>query len=244
MGAPSTRNDLLFESMDGPTNTPDWELVQAKWVLGGIEPGELVELAVSALEHGLDGIALSQVGGLSEPTRDDLADLTARLFAELGLKAFGRDEAIALLIARGEPATHPIISELRGSFPSFSDRWREHVKWWGGNPAGSYNDMAEFVHFVVEDLYGVGNVGETRRAFLLLEGLLSGADEEARNLIGLGFFETLQNFASWRPGGNKVYEQFLGPVSQQVWRELQIMWAGKSSLMDVIRAEQGDAESQ
>jgi hypothetical protein len=230
--------------MDGPTNTRDWELVQAKWVLGGIEPKELVELAVSALEHGLNGTALSQLAGLSEPTDGDLGNLPARMFAEVGLKAIGRDEAIALLIARGEPATHPTISELRRSFPSFSARWKEHVTWWGGNPAGSYIDMAEFVHFVVEDLYESGNIEETRRACLLVENLLRGADEEAENLIGLGFFETLQNFASWRPGGNKVYEPFLGPLSQRVWRELQIMWAGKSSLMDVIRAEQDEKESQ
>lgn len=64
------------------------------------------------------------------------------------------------------------------------------------------------------------------------------ADQETRNLIGLGFFENLQNVASWRPHDNKVYEQFFGPTSQKVWSELQAMWAGKSSLMDVIRAEQ------
>ena len=57
-------------------------------------------------------------------------------------------------------------------------------------------DMAEFVHFVVEDLYEKGNLGETRRVFDLLEKLLVEADEETRNLIGLGFFEDLQNFAS------------------------------------------------
>jgi hypothetical protein len=230
--------------MDSPANTRDWELVQARWVLGGIEPGELVELAVSALERGLDGTALSQLAGLSEPTLGDLGNLPTRMFAELGLKAVGRDEAIALLISRGEPVTHPVISELRRAFPSFSGRWREHVGWWGGKSAGSYNDITEFVHFVVKDLYEAGNVEETRRAFLLLEGLLTGADEEARNLIGLGFFETLQNFASWRPGGNKVYEPFFGPLSRRVWRELQIMWEGKSSLMDVIRAEQGEKESR
>jgi hypothetical protein len=71
-----------------------------------------------------------------------------------------------------------------------------------------------------------------------------GAEEENRNLIGLGFFETLQNVASWRPGGNKVYEQFLGPISKQIWSELQRMWAGKSSLMDVIRAEQKTLDPQ
>jgi hypothetical protein len=122
------------------------------------------------------------------------------------------------------------------SFPNF-DRWKKHIARWGGNPAGFYNDMAEFVHFVVEDLYEKENLDETRRVFQLLEKVLSDADEETRNLIALGFFETLQNVASHRPEGNKVYEQFFGPISQRVWSKLQTMWAGKSSLMDVIRAE-------
>jgi len=97
--------------------------------------------------------------------------------------------------------------------------------------------MAEFVHFVVEDLYEKGNLGETQRAFDCLEMLFKDGDQKARDLIGLGFFETLQNFASWRPGGNVVYEQFLRTISRQVWNEIKRQWTGKSSLMDVIRTE-------
>lgn len=97
--------------------------------------------------------------------------------------------------------------------------------------------MSEFVDFVAKDLYEKGKLDETRRAFQLLEGLLVEGDQETRDLIGLGFFETLQCAASWRPGGNRVYEQFLGPMSKRAWRELQRLWAGRSSLMDVIRAE-------
>jgi hypothetical protein len=133
---------------------------------------------------------------------------------------------------------NPIISALWQAFPDFAEHWAEYVASWGGNPpAGSYLDIAEFVHFVVEDLYEKGKLDETRRAFQLMEQLLGESDLEARDLIGLGFFETLQTFASWRPQGGRVYEQFLGPMSKQVWSELQRIWAGKSSLMDVIRAE-------
>jgi hypothetical protein len=156
----------------------------------------------------------------------------------MGLRPIDRDEAVALLLARGEPSTSPVVSTLRQAFPDFSERWKQHIAWWGGNPAGSYNDMAEFVHFVVEDVYEKGNLDETRRTFQLLEKLLVEADQETRNLIGLGFFENLQNVASWRPQGNKAYEQFFGPISKKVWSELQTTWAGKSSLMDVVRAEQ------
>jgi hypothetical protein len=216
----------------------DPELLQARWVLGGIEPEQFVEIAVSALEQGFDGTGLRELAGLSRPTSRDLGILPARVFADMGLKPIDRDGAIALLLARGEPPTSRVISALREAFPDFSHRWQKHVAWWGGNAAGSYNDMAEFVDFVVEDVYEKGNLDQTRRIFELLEKLLTDADQDTTNLIGLGFFETLQNFASHRPGGNKPYVQFFGPLSKQIWGELQIMWAGKSSLMDVIRAEQ------
>jgi hypothetical protein len=216
----------------------DPELLQARWVLGGIEPEQFVAIAVSALEQGFDGTALQQLAALSGPTSRDLGTLPERVFAAMGLRPIDKDEAVALLLARGEPSTSPVISALRQAFPDFGDRWKKHIAWWSGNPAGSYNDMAEFVLFVVGDVYEKGNLDEARHIFQFIEKLLVEADQETRNVIGLGFFENLQNCASWRPHGNKAYEQFLGTMSKQVWSELQTMWAGKSSLMDVIRAEQ------
>jgi hypothetical protein len=165
--------------------------------------------------------------GQHDPGARELGNLPERVFAEMGLKPIDRDEAVARLLVRGEPATSPAIRALLEAFPDFSERWKKHVKWWRGNPAGSYNDMSEFfVHFVVEDLYEKGNLDEARRIFQLLEKLFVEGDQETRDLIGLGFFETLQNFASWRPGGNKVYEQFFGPMSKQAWSELGVMWGG------------------
>ena len=224
--------------MSGLGNNLDPELLQARWVLGGIEPEQFVAIAVSALEQGFDGTALQQLAALSRPTSRDLGTLPERVFAAVGLRPIDQDEAVALLLARGEPSTSPVISALRQAFPDFADRWKKHIAWWSGNPAGSYNDMAEFVLFVVEDVYEKGNLDEARRIFEFIEKLLAEADQETRNFIGLGFFENLQTFASWRPHGNKAYEQFLGTMSKQVWSELQTLWAGKSSLMDVIRAEQ------
>jgi len=48
-------------------NNLDAELLQARWVLGAINPEQFVELAVSALEHGFCGTALQQLAGLSRP---------------------------------------------------------------------------------------------------------------------------------------------------------------------------------
>jgi len=94
------------------------------------------------------------------------------------------------------------------------------------------------VHFVIEDIHEKGKLDETRRVFQVLEKVLVEGDQEIKDLIGPGFFETLQNVASHQPQGNRPYEQFFGPRSKEIWSELQKMWAGKSSLMDVIRAEQ------
>jgi hypothetical protein len=224
--------------MSGLGSNLDPKLLQARWVLGGIEPEQFVAIAVSALEQGFDGTALQQLAGLSRPTSSDLGTLPERVFAAMGLKPINRDEAVALLLARGEPSTSPVISTLRQAFPDFEDRWKKHIAWWSGNPAGSYNDMAEFVDFVIEDVHEKGKLDETRRVFQFLEKVLVEGDQETKDLIGLGFFETLQNVASHRPQGNRAYEQFFGPTSKKIWSELQKMWAGKSSLMDVIRAEQ------
>jgi hypothetical protein len=58
----------------------DPELLQARWVLGGIEPEQFVAIAVSALEQGFDGTALQQLAALSRPTSRDLGTLPERVF--------------------------------------------------------------------------------------------------------------------------------------------------------------------
>jgi hypothetical protein len=228
---------LTWAHMSESKDSLDVQLLQAKWVLGGVEPEQLVQAAVLALEQGFDGTALQQLAGLSHSAARDLGTLPAKAFAEMGLKPTSEDEAVSILLDRDEPRTSAVISNFRHAFPDFLRRWRECIAYEGGNSSGSYIDMGEVVHFVVEDVYEKGNLDETRRVFQFFEQQLLGADEETRNLIGLGFFETLQCFASWRQGGNRVYEQFLGPISIEILVDLQMMWAGKSSLADVIRAE-------
>jgi len=221
----------------GAQKNIDPDVLQAQWVLGGIRAEDLPKHALVALEQGLDGPALRQLAGLVRPTLYDLGNLPEKTFRDLGLQPIDRKQAVAVLKARGIPATTATMIALVESFPTFAKRWEDHIAYWGGEPAGSYNDMAEFVHYVVEDLYEASNVAEVRRVFVTLEDRLATADEEETNVIALGFFETLQNFASWRPYGNAVFEEFMGERSRQVWAGLRIIWAGKSSLMDVIRAE-------
>ena len=221
----------------------DPQLLQARWILGGVAPEEWVNQAISALDQGFDGNALRQLAGLVRPTQAELGHLPERALAEMGLAPCDKERAVFYSrVARGATLTSdPILSLVEG-FPTFSARWRKHLEYWRGEPAGNYIDMAEFVHFVVEDLYENGNLDEMQRFFDCLERLFIDGNQETRDLIGLGFFETLQNFASWRPYGNTVFEPFFGPISKQVWKEIRDNWKGKSSLMDVIRAERNVSE--
>lgn len=215
----------------------DPQLLQARWILGGVRPESLPDLAVMALEQGFDGPALQQLAGLVRPTMADLESLPQRAFADMGLKPIDKDQAVSFLMESGPPLSKPILSTLVQSFPDFLPRWREHIAYWGGEPAGAYNDMSEFARFVIEDLYDQDRRDEVKRVFQVFDGLLDGSDEETTGLIAVGFFESLQNIASWKPYGYRAFEEFLGARSMQLWREIEAIWEGKSSLADVIRAE-------
>jgi hypothetical protein len=86
--------------MPDARNKIDPELLQARWVLGGLAPDELVDQAVLALEQGFDGTALRQLAGLAKPTLRDLGMLPARAFAEMGLPECHQDQAATLLVER------------------------------------------------------------------------------------------------------------------------------------------------
>lgn len=70
--------------------------------------------------------------------------------------------------------------------------------------------MAEFVHFVVEDLYRPVQTEDVQRAFDIMEQWLVSANESVRGLIIVGFLETLQNVASWQAFGKEAFIPFLG----------------------------------
>jgi hypothetical protein len=222
----------------------DPKLLQAQWLLGGIEPHELVAQAILALEHGFSGSALQQIAGLSSPARRDLGRLPERAFQEMGLQPMDKSQAAMYAVEHYTHSGSPLISDLVKLFPSFASRWEEHVAESGGGPAGPYVDMGEFVQSVVKDLYEKGALSEVRRVFEHMENFLTQNDNETKNLIALGFFETLQCIASHRPYGNRAFEPFLDPISRKFWEELRVVWHGKSSLMDVIRAERLRSEEK
>jgi hypothetical protein len=74
-------------------------------------------------------------------------------------------------------------------------------------------------------------------AFDLMEHWLVNGNQNLGNLIAIGFLEDVQNVASWRAFGRDVFIPFLGPQCRQAWNEIERIWAGKTSLMDVLRDE-------
>lgn len=129
-----------------------------------------------------------------------------------------------------------VMPLLVNNFPAFRSRWEKHVSWWNGEPAGFYNDIAEFAHFIIES-YASKDIGTVQRAFQQMERWLEDGTKEVQELVVIGFFEDLRNVASWEPFGSEVFIPFLGQKSSEAWHELERVWSGKHSLMDVLRSE-------
>jgi hypothetical protein len=137
----------------------------------------------------------------------------------------------------GKASEAEVMPRLIAEFRGFRPRWEKHLEFWEGKPAGSYNDIAHFVHFVVQDLYPNGDTESLQRAFDLMEHWLVNGNQNLRDLITIGFLEDLQNVASWQAFGKEAFIPFLGPQCRQAWNEIERTWAGKTSLMEVLREE-------
>lgn len=128
------------------------------------------------------------------------------------------------------PVESDILPRLVAEFPGFRSRWEKHVESWNGKPAGNYNDITQFVHFVVEDLYPSGKTQEVQRLFDMMEDWLKNGSNGVQELVVVGFFEDLQNLASQQAFGKEAFVPFLGPKSREEWDELERFWAGKSNI--------------
>lgn len=115
--------------------------------------------------------------------------------------------------------------------------WEKHQVFWQGEEAGIYNDLAEFATFIV-DSYSRQETESIAAAFGAIEEFLVEGDEEVQTAAAIGFLEDIQTIASHRPFGAAVFVQWLGPKSLGAWEEIKEIWRGKSSLMDIVRAEQ------
>jgi hypothetical protein len=99
-----------------------------------------------------------------------------------------------------------------------------------------FNEAAEFARYLVES-YERGDTSDFPAAFATLETILNEGDQEARNIAGIGVIEDLQTIGSNHSCGAEVFLTWLGPLSQVAWAQVEKMWEGKESLMDVLRAK-------
>ena len=124
---------------------------------------------------------------------------------------------------------------LLAACPGFQSAWEEHCAYWNGETPGTYLDAAEFARYVVA-CYERDDTSEFPAAFAVVEKILNEGTQEARDLAGIGVIEDIQTIASHSCGGD-VFFEWLGPTSRVAWAQIAKIWEGKSSLMDVIRAE-------
>jgi len=134
-------------------------------------------------------------------------------------------------------AGRALIMRLCEEFPRFAVAWEKYLAGWGGESCGPYMDIAEFAHFVDNELFTGGEHEEIRRAFLVLDHLFLNGDEPTRDLIGIGFVEDLQNILSGSTDGHSTVIPLLPPTLLKVWGRIEKQWAGHSSLMEVLEAE-------
>jgi hypothetical protein len=83
-----------------------------------------------------------------------------------------------------------------------------------------------------------GDTREFEAFFRALEEFLAAGDTDTKSVAVTGVIETLQNVASHEPPGYKPFERWLSPLSLQAWADVERMWSGKESLMDVMRSMQ------
>jgi hypothetical protein len=134
-----------------------------------------------------------------------------------------------------------VMPLLLEACPKFEPTWQAHLDWWQGEEAGAFNDAAEFARYLVES-YELGDTSEFSAAFATIEKILNEGDQEARDLAGIGVIEDLQTIGSNHTCGAEVFLKWLGPTSRIAWAEVEEMWQGKDSLMDVLRAEKSSGE--
>ena len=111
----------------------------------------------------------------------------------------------------------PIILDLAHEFPQLtsSQPWI--------NRADLDSQWAEFAR-LVQGLYRQGSYRDVQAAFDRVEEFLALGDSDVRAWVA-GFFQTLQETASWDRESSDVFLRFLGAHSRHVWATLEAIRA-------------------
>src|SRR4051812_27597048 len=97
-----------------------------------------------------------------------------------------------------------MIPMLLDACPGFRQRWEEYLARWDGEPAGLYNDIGEFVSYLLE-IYKDGETDHLQAAFNMLERFLVEGDAATKEYAEIGFIENLQISSESEPFGAKAF---------------------------------------
>lgn len=117
------------------------------------------------------------------------------------------------------------MSLLLESCPSFSDRWQEHLTIYT-NEELLYVDLGEFAHHLVE-LLSIHRVEEFPAVFDVIERLHLEGDPYEKEAATIGALEGIQNVAGNTGVDPDEFVQYLRPVSEKWWRQLNDFWNAK-----------------
>ena len=98
--------------------------------------------------------------------------------------------------------------------PEFLSRWRRHQEYWQGASPGLCIDMAEFAHYVAEDLIPSGKTDRVDKALELIEELITKGSSEVQTAATTCFLESLLHQASMGNIDARSFVSFLGPESR------------------------------
>lgn len=124
---------------------------------------------------------------------------------------------------------------LLKALPGAAEEWSEHLNDTAGDDL-SYLGTAVFARQIIE-LSRVQEVRSFPAVFSTIERLLIEGTDDVKDLVTIGLIESLQNISSWTSHNHSVFEKWLEPHTLTAWREVEAMWAGRSSLADVVRDE-------
>ena len=118
------------------------------------------------------------------------------------------------------PPNRTDVETIVAAVPGFRTSWEKFLEGSKGEERiPYYTGMSELAHYIVEN-YAKGATAEFPNLFATVESLLDKHDDDLEGLITVGLFEDIQNIASHRDFGFRVFRQWLGPRSLEVWKEV------------------------
>ena len=137
-----------------------------------------------------------------------------------------------------------IVPELLLACPEFQSVWDNHIATWlNDEPPGEYTNAGEFVGALLKS-FEQEEIGHFPPFFDFVERLIIEGDPEVKNIAVVGYLETLQTMAAWRPYGSEVFVKWMRPESLRWWFQIHKWWEGGKSLIDIAIEEAKQSEGQ